>query len=276
MLKKIKILLLIFISIFFLTGCEHELDAIEPLNEDEVISYAKEKIFDETGDDILVKIISKEQIKFHDALFWWSYQVKGGYTYKLEIINKYNSNFNTTAIYKDGYKFGDTIVKSEFTTDYDEKKEKILSELIKKTFDELLDNKFNKYYIYSDKKKKIHDIFLVSSDYNEINNLITRLDKTFRNKNNNSYYRIYIYKDENAFNNAKFKSYFGIEGFPDIEFIVQKITGKWPIIIDKSGIFDYQLFTLSQSNDYNYLIYTYDTFDGDEVIYDRFKVFGIK
>lgn len=265
MLKKNKILLMLFISVFVLTGCEYQLDAIEPLNEDEVISYAKEKIFDETGDDILVKIISKEQIKFHDALFWWSYRVKGGYTYKLEIVNNINPNICATATYTDGYKRGDNIIQSIFESNYKEQQTIFLSKL--------LNNEFDKNYVYLNQAQRIYDIFIVSSDYNKISNLITQLDNVISKIN---YYRIYIYKDENAFDSAKFKLYHGIDGFPDIEFVIQDITGKWPTRIYKSDAFNYELFMSSQSNDYNYLIYTYDTFDNDEVIYNKFEIFGIK
>ena len=63
MIEKVKFFLGPFLGIFLLTGCgvEH-IKVNNPLNENEIISYVQKQIYNETGDNVTVKINSKEEL----------------------------------------------------------------------------------------------------------------------------------------------------------------------------------------------------------------------
>ena len=84
-------LIFLLLGLFFLTGCSFEIyKADNPLNEDEIITYVQKQIYEETGDDVIVKIKSKEKLR--TCTFWFDtclhYQnVIKGHTYTLDFIN---------------------------------------------------------------------------------------------------------------------------------------------------------------------------------------------
>ena len=91
MIKKVKLLLILIVGTFLLTGCG--VDSIKvnnPLNEKEIISYVQKQIYNETGDNVIAKITSKEDLKvctvWLDDCFYHQ-KVDNGYSYTLKIDN---------------------------------------------------------------------------------------------------------------------------------------------------------------------------------------------
>ena len=126
MIKKVKLLLILIVGTFLLTGCG--VDSIKvnnPLNEKEIISYVQKQIYNETGDNVIAKITSKEDLKvctvWLDDCFYHQ-KVDNGYSYTLKITNKDNSNIVATGTYNDGYiiydKYGNEINEFYFESNY--------------------------------------------------------------------------------------------------------------------------------------------------------------
>ena len=171
MLKKIKLLLISLVGMFFLTGCGVDnIKVNNPLNENEIISYVQKQIYSETSDNVIVKIISKEDLEVCTDWFGGcvNYQkVDNGYSYTLEITNKDNTNIIATGTYNDGYIIyddeytdGKSIKEIYFESDYKEQKG---LNLIKTEFTNTLNEKFDKYYLYKDvSNDEGYDIFINS------------------------------------------------------------------------------------------------------------------
>lgn len=106
MIKRIKIIIPIFL-VMLLCGCKSDLIiADKPLKKKDVIGYVQNEIYEKTGDETKVKIINKEESSV--CTFWFDdclrYQtIKGAYTYEVEIINKTNKKIIATGKYEDGY-----------------------------------------------------------------------------------------------------------------------------------------------------------------------------
>ncbi|MCR5836716.1 MAG: hypothetical protein K6G88_09425 [Lachnospiraceae bacterium] len=254
MLKRIKIILPILL-VMLLSGCGvNKYKVNNPLTEKEIIKYVQNVIYKEYGDETIVKIVNKEEEMV--GTFWldgWSnYKpVKGAYSYDVEIINKNNKELKATGTYEDGYakydkKYGKFVTPHSFTSDYKIQKGLFL---IKKEFISALDDKFTKYYIYKDiSDDEEYNIFINSSDYDEINDLLSEFNKTIIKYRDLAYtsYNVYIYKDESVFNETNFDLY---EKWPrdyrDQERgdTIEKLAGKEVIIIGYDDSFNYDLFT---------------------------------
>lgn len=305
MLKKVKLLLFSLIGIFLLTGCG--VDSIKvnnKLNENEIISYVQKSIYNETGDNVTVKIISKEDLKVCTAWFddCFNYQkVDNGYSYTLEIINKDNTDIIATGTYDDGYiiyddKYtdGKSIKDSYFKSNY--KAQKGLN-LIKNEFTNALNEKFEKYYIFKDvSNDKGYAIFINSSNYNDINNLLSNFNNTIIKYRDYVYtcYSVYIYKDENVFNSTNFELYNnGSKVYSGQSYgknMIAQYTGKEVTRIGSSNEFNYDLFVSNGSSasetydeyvDYNtfdYIVFWYsadpNSFVGTNS--PQLQIFGVK
>lgn len=298
--RKFKLIFLL-LGLFFLTGCSFEIYKVDnPLNEDEIITYVQEQIYEETGDDVIVKIKLKEKLR--TCTFWFDtclhYQnVIKGHTYTLDIINKNNTSIVATGTYEDGYiKYGDNEAtrKAYFESNY--KSEKILY-LAKNEFITALKLKFDKYYIYKDVGNyEGFDIFITSSNYDDINELLNSFKNTIIKYEDdvNISFSVYIYKDNNIFNNTNFNLYKNCKqshsGQSNGKDMIEQYTGKKVTRIGNTYGFNYELFTsngasASKTNkeykDYTtfeYLVFWYSSNPNCLIKYDSstFQIFGIK
>lgn len=268
------------LSIILLTGCGVDyINVNNPLSEEEIISQFKKQIYEETGDNVDVEIILKKKLKvcteWLDGCIYYQ-KVNNGHSYTLKITNK-KDNIIANGKYSDGYILydeiydGKKVVSDSYYSNYSDQKK--LS-LVKKEFINTLNDNNDKYYIY----KNIIDtynfnIYINSSNYDDINNLITKLDDILA-KYKLSSYHLYIYKDESVFNNTNFKLFNStkVDGdyYSRIENTIKQFTGKEVIEIGKSKKFNYDLFISSEyDKDYNYTIYVYNPIT-------KLQIFGVK
>ena len=304
MLKKLKLIVPVFLVIL-LCGCG--VDSVKvnnPLTENEIINFVQNEILKETGDETNVKIINKKKLSVCTAWFdgcVMHQTVKGGHSYEVEITNRDNNEIIGTGTYDDAYILYDkqyTNGKIErsysFSSNYKEQKGLFL---IKNEFISALNEKFNKYYIYKDVSNDTgYDIFINSSNYDDINNLLLNFKNTIVKYRDLAYtnYSVYIYKDENAFNNTNFELYKnGYEDYGGQSYgkdMIEQYTGKEVIRIGGSDGFNYELFTSNGASaamtdemyiDYNtfeYLVFWYDaepnSFVGGNTPY--MQIFGVK
>ena len=304
MLKKLKLIILLLLVII-LYGCGTEYIIVSnPLTEKEIINYVQNEIYKETNDHTKINIIGKKKLSV--CTFWFdgciSYQtVKGGHSYEVEIINKTNNEIIGTGTYDDAYiKFNTNYTKGKskrnhrFTSNYKEQKGLYL---VKKEFINILDKKFDKYFIYKDVSNDYgYDIFINSSNYEDIEELIQNFKNIIIEHRNLAYvnYSIYIYKDENVFNNTNFELYKnGHEDYDGQSYgknMIEQYTGKEVTRIGYSNDFDYDLFTSNGSSkadtyeeyvDYNtfeYLVFWYDAEPNSYVGHNTpsMQIFGVK
>ena len=239
--KNLWSIILISILAFLMTGCENEkMVADNPLSEEEIIEYAQERIYEETGDEVTVEIVSKKQMT---ACVLWidgpvAYEdVEGGHEYELKITSVKDKNIVTNGYYKDGYITYDEknhwqkyVTEPLFGSNYvsDKGFNQVKDELV-----EALELKFDEYYIYEDIGATSGlDIFICSTDYELIDELLLSFKDTVVNFREEQYvtYSVYIYKDEEAFNNTDFDLYKGCtQGFAGQSIgdeILSQMTGK--------------------------------------------------
>ncbi len=303
MLKKIKFIIPFFL-IFLTCGCG--VDSVKvnnPLTEKEIIDYIQNEIYKETGDETEIIIKNKKELSVCTAWFdgCISYQtVENGYSYEVEIVNKGNDIVGT-GTYDDGYILYDkqyTDGKDErdhyFRNNYKEQKGLFL---IKNEFINALNEKFYKYYIYKDvSNDKGYDIFINSSNYDDIKDLLLKFKDTVVKYRSLAYtsYSVYIYKDEDVFNNTNFDLYKnGSENYRGQSYgesMIKQYTGKEATRIGVSKGFDYELFTSNGASaantnkeyiDYNtfeYLVFWYtaepNAFVGSNT--SSMQIFGVK
>ena len=304
MLKRIKLIIFI-ILVIQLCGCGVDRVKVNnPLTENAIINYIQNEIYRETGDETRVNIINKKELSVCTAWFdgCVKYQtVEGGHSYEVEIINKSNNKIIGAGTYEDGYIAYDKEYingkkenEHKFTSNYKEKKGLFL---IKKEFIDALNEKSNKYYIYKDvSNDKGYDIFINSSNYDDINDLLLNFKNIVIKYRDLAYtnYSVYIYKDENVFNNTNFDLYNNAhenyEGQSNGKHIIEQYTGKEVIRISSSKDFNYELFTSNGASaiysdkeyiDYNsfeYFIFWYDAEPNSFVDSNTptIQIFGIK
>ncbi|MBO4696708.1 MAG: hypothetical protein J5643_05425 [Lachnospiraceae bacterium] len=188
-----------------------------PLSEAEIVEYVTKAVKDETGDDVDVKIVGKEDMIITlsdgiDGCLRTDYPVEGGHTYHLEIRCKSEGNIMGTGTYEDGctvtYKDGATRdFKPKFSSDY--KKQRGLY-LIRSEFERELGQYFSEYYIYKDVSNDAgYDIFLQCSDYDILERILKSFNRTVSSHRNEVYtcFSVYIYKDAEAFQKRAFTLY---------------------------------------------------------------------
>lgn len=304
MLRMIVLIISVFLVISLWGFDVNSVKVNNPLTENEIINYIQNEIYRETGDETRVNIINKKELSI--AKNWLDgcvrYQpVEGGYSYEVEIMNKSNNEIIGTGTYEDGYieydkqyMNGKNERAHSFKSNY--KKQKGLF-LIKNEFINALNEKFNKYYIYKDVSNDTgYDIFINSSNYDDINDLLLKFKDTIIKYRDLAYtsYSVYIYKDESIFNNTIFDLYKnGHENYIGQSYgknMIQQYTGKEVIRIGFSRDFDYELFTTNGASaansdkeyiDYNtfeYLVFWYDAEPNSFVNVNTptMQIFGVK
>ena len=110
------IAIFVALSILLLSGCGRSIDKAEvtdPLSESEIEELLAEAIRKETGEQVIVKVESKEELHFTadgvgDSIdgskpFEHKYYVLGGYSYRLKIMSR-DLKYEGTGYYSDGYK----------------------------------------------------------------------------------------------------------------------------------------------------------------------------
>lgn len=306
--KKGIVFALIIVGIFLTISCSannvNNKKAYNPLSEDELITYIQNRIYNETGDTVIVNITSKKEIEVITfSLFdipLESEKVDNGYIYNVEIINKDNTDIVATGRYTDGYIIydegfpgGKKIVEAHFNNDYREQKGLFIiqSEMV-----DALDERFSDYYIYKVSNDNRYDIYLHSPDYDTINELLLSFKDIvikYRDDVYASYY-VYIYKDETVFHNTDFEanksgtdSYVGQSYGKDM---IEQYTGKTATRIGFSKEFDYDLFTSNGASaaetydeyvdykSFDYLVFWYHAGPNSFVGYNspNLQIFGVK
>ena len=285
MKNKTLIAVVSLILTLLLTGCGYDrLVAEDPLSEDEVIAYAEAKIYEETGDRVTAEIVTKEDLRA--CTVWFdgpvAYQsVENGSEYELKITSDEDKNIVARAYYEDGYTVydkdygpGGSKTEPSFNHNYVSKRG---FNTVKKEFIKALDERFDEYYIYDDVSTDHGlDIFICSSDYEVIYDLLLDFKNTVITYRDEEYvtYGVYIYKDEQAFNNKDFERY--VDGHQDsggqsyaLDMISQ-YTGKQVVKLFNCRHFDqaffendgavnaYRIIDDADPDSFDYLIFYYD------------------
>ena len=307
-MKKNKLwsIILIIISALLMTGCENEkMVADNPLSEDEIIKYAQERIYEETGDEVTVEIVSKKQMQV--PIMWIDgpigYEdVEGGHEYELKITSVKNKNIVSTGYYQDGY----------ITYDEDTNTQKYVHEeyfgsqyagakgfnRVKTEFIYALDSRFDEYYFYEE--NDVHGelyVFICSADYDLINDLLLSFRDTVENLRNQKYvgYSVYIFKDKEVFDDIDFDSYMDCkQSLGSLSFeedILSKMTGKQVIdVANCDDSFDreffesngasntYRVFADTNPKSYEYMFFCYNAEPNSFVGANSpdFNIYGVK
>lgn len=290
-----KLLYITIISVILavlLAGCSYNKKekkkdryiAETPLSEDEVVAFIQEKIYEETGDQVTAEIVSKEQLRY--ATIWFDgplayTNVENGSEYAFKITSKENKDIVASAYYQDGFthydKDSDTasyIEEPRYSHNYARKKG---FNIIKTEFINALEKRFDEYYIYNDISTDTGlDIFICSSDYEVIDDLLLDFRNTAVNYRDEEYvtYSVYIYKDEQIFRNKDFERYpdghqdHGGQSHP--EDMINQYTGKQAVALSNSTYFRKDFFESDGKKDayrelsdidpasFDYLIFYYD------------------
>ncbi len=250
---------------FLICGCGADrVQVNHPLTEKEMIQYIQNEVYRETGDETQVNIINKKELSVCTSWFDGCVKqqtVEGGHSYEVEIINKIHHEIVGTGTYDDGYTLYDeqyTNGKSErepsFTNNYKEQKGLFL---IKNEFIQALNEKLNTYYLYKDVSNDTgYDIFINSSNYDDINDLLLTFKNIVIKYEDLVYtsYSVYIYKDETAFKNTNFELYKNGHDNHAQSYgkdMIEQYTGKEVIRIGESQDFNYELFTSNGASDAN-------------------------
>jgi len=306
MIKKLPIFILGILGILFMSSCDTVKIAVsDPLAEEEILTYIQDEIYRETGDTVTITITEKDKLKPGiPSLFGTptNYEfIADGYSYNIEIVNKENAQLTATGIYEDGHVIYDTnladgkkFVKASLTHDYRKQKGLFLA---KQEMLEVLEENFSDYYFYKDVSNDTgYDIFLHSSDYEAICDLLSCFRDIVLNYRNDAYisYSVYIYKDEAVFHNTDFESYKnGKESYSGQSYgahMIEQYTGKTATRIGFGKGFDYNLFTSNGASaaetydeyvdykSFDYLVFWYkaepNSFGGSN--HPQMQIFGVK
>ena len=280
--KRLMVIMSMILTVF-LAGCGHDRIVVDnPLSEQEIIELVQEKVYEESGDRVTAEIVSKEQLKKAimgiDGPFGYQ-TVEGGTEYELKITNNDDKNIVSKAYYKDGYIIYDknypngTKEESYFGSNY-------ISDRgffrVKYAFTYALDTRFDEYYIFND-VSDIHglDIFICSSDYEVIKDLLSDLEYTVTRYRDEEFvaYSVYIYKDEQIFNKDFEKFEEGHEDFGGHslgEDMISQYTGKQAVTLSNCRYFDqaffesdgaenaYKIIDDTDPKSFDYLVYYYN------------------
>ena len=303
MIKSLKIVIIVIV-IFILTGCAFELKNIkvtDPLTEEQIITYVENEIYNDTKDKVKVKIVSKEQkyscaVALFNASCIYKQEMEGVHEYKLEIENTGSVPIKTTGTYIDGYIEYDSketnIIPSSFKSDYSELKGLVL---VKEELTNILNEKNILYKMYNDVSNfRGYDIFLSSSDYDVLYDIFSNFNNIIIKYKNivDVTFSVYIYKDENAYNNTDFSLYSKIKkvfggqsyGKDILEELSKKEVSK--ISIDKG--FSKEMFASNVSTEiinneeeeskglYSYLVFLYQSDPSLVKDFGTIQLFGVK
>lgn len=306
MLKKGLFLMAVIVGIFFMTSCgTNNMKVYNPLSEDEIITYIQNQIYNETGDTVLVNITSKKEFEpISDSIYNIPSgygKVDDGYLYTVEIINKDNADIIATGTYHDSFIIYDKgftdekeILEAYSDNDYREQKGLFLiqSEMV-----DVLDEKIDNYYIYKDvSNKQGYDIFIQSTNYDDISELLLSFKDIVIKYRNDVYtaYSVYIYKDKTVFNNTDFELYKNGTGNYSWQSygkdMIEQYTGREVTRIGLSREFNYDLFTSNGASDaetyakyvdyksFDYLVFWYVAEPNSFVEPNRpqLEIFGVK
>lgn len=134
-----------------------------------------------------------------------------------------------------------------------------------------------------------YDIFINSSDYDLINDLLLNFNDIVNKYRDYVYaeYSVYIYKDEEVFNNTNFDLYLNniikdFDGWLNGQDVIKQYTGREVIMIEYSREFNRDLFVGNgyfdienksediENNTYEYFIFLYNT------SFPEFQIYGVK
>ncbi|MCR5375957.1 MAG: hypothetical protein K6E71_04330 [Lachnospiraceae bacterium] len=225
MLRKVLsaakfILLLSFLLL--LCGCGEKAEAVNPLSDEEVISYVCSEIQKEYGDEITAEITSKTDLQvctdWLDGPIAYT-DAKGGHVWELSVRRKDGTGVAATARYSDGYKlYGKTTLeyKPEFSHTYESTG---IFRVIQDDLEKALSPGFAEHYIYRslpDTKTCRYTVFLVSNDAEAVADVISRFQEILssRDERYQTSFNLYIYKDKGAFRDIDFSK---LESKPIVE-----------------------------------------------------------
>ena len=230
---KHKIILLISLVILIcFTGCATEDPNVtgkvedSPLNEKEIIKYVQDYMYNTYNDEVDVKILGKNDLTHttetrprldgSTSIFGAKYaKIKKGHRYRLEITNsKYNITIKGT--YSDGYtlynKNTQTSRAYDRSVEIDHQYTTMKDEIhLKDEFNEFLGGYFTKFHLYKDPGSPLpqvsyYNIYLYSTDYNKLNEALSKLVEISYTKYSNCVYqfRAFIFTDEAFYDSIDF------------------------------------------------------------------------
>ena len=286
--RKLWVIILIIISVFLMSGCDEKSKGEtyvvdDPLSEDEIIKYVQERIHEETGDVVTVEIVSQKQLR--KATGWFDgpigyRNVEGAHEYELKITSQKDKDIVARGYYADGYitrkknTTGGGKTQPSFSSNYVDRKGFYQ---VKTEFIHALDRSLAEYYIYEDIGTTTGlDIFICSTDYESMNDLLNSFRYMVENLRDQEYvtYSVYIYKDKEVFDNTEFDLYknctqnYGGQSYGP--YIISQMTGKQVVQTTYSESFDREVFesdgisnadkVLEDTNpdSYEYIVFYYD------------------
>lgn len=223
-----KIVILVAISILLLCGCGRKIDSVEltnRLSEKEIEDLIAEEIRKETGEKVIVKVESKDELFFiEDGVggtidgeqpFAHRYDVPGGYTYHLKILStdlKYEGN----GYYRDGYK---KVYKKksrgteEVTAEYFYSFNMPTVYRFIRDVEELLDKNYAHFHVaYQNADSKTDfDFFILDPDFADRRDVLTEILKKidgfagrYREDSIFINYRVFLTEDETIYKTTDF------------------------------------------------------------------------
>ena len=202
-----------------------------------------------------MEIVSKEGLR--KSTGWFDgpigYRtIEGATKYELKITSQKDKEIVAKGYYTDGYitreknSTGGYKTQPSFSSDYVDRKGFYQ---VKAEFIHALDRSLAEYYIYEDIGTTTGlDIFICSTDYELMNDLLNSFRYTVESLRDLEYvtYSVYIYKDKEVFDNTEFDLYknctqnYGGQSYGP--YIISQMTGKQVVQTTYSETFDREVF----------------------------------
>lgn len=304
-----RIIFLILIISLLLTGCVRKsifyLDEDNIRTEEEIKSFIKRAIYENTGDEVLVSLKSKEiqsgcTVSVLEAGCTKSSKIEGSYTYEFVVVNSENENITATVTYRDPFiqenkKTGYIMkVAEKYNIEgYISIKDIYNANL---NFELYLNSNFDKYYAYINDSSMCR-VFINTSDYDKIDDLIKEFNNILLSYDTHMEYCVYVIREEAEFDKIHFAEYeqlinqYGVNN--DNGYIMSEVTKSTLTDLNVGGhntFFDKELFNLNcrssdidyskceNYDDYRYLIFQYGQGRNgarNQNDHGTFKVFGV-
>ncbi len=218
-----KLILLVIVSILLLCGCGRKIDSVEltnRLSEKEIEDLIAEEIRKETGEKVIVKVESKDELYFLEGGIGGTidgeqplaqrYDVPGGYTYQLKILST-DLKYEGYGYYRDGYK---KVYKKksrgteEVTAEYCYSFNMPPVYCFIRDVNELLDKNYPHFHVaYQNADSKTDfDFFILDPDYadrrDELTEILKKIDGfagRYRPDSIFINYRVFLTEDENIY-----------------------------------------------------------------------------
>lgn len=266
------IIIMIIIPILFISIWDTifgtSLEAYKETSDEYVVEYVKNKIYNETGDDVIVEILDKytmievNYIDSYSIVKNRTLKKSNVYKYELKIINTQNSELTANGTYMDSYKTGRSYKEEKFESNYKYEKNFLN---YKKNFEDIVCKYFDDYYLYTyiDKfytnkydcsvKDKRLAILLCDDNDKKLHELFLELDGVLGDFE----YNAFIFTDKTAYNSMS--SLFDKKE-PIIINLLTDLSFEKIVHDDKSVEFNENLFNQipNLTKDYKYSLFWYN------------------